>query len=244
MGENHRLNQPLLRLQEVDAAYGPIRVLSRISMEVNRGEIVALLGANAAGKSTTLKCIMGSVRAARGRIEFDGCDITSLPTTRIVAAGVGLVPEGRRIFTRMTVEENLRLGAFIRAGEKSVEEDIAKVYSLFPQLAQRRHQKGGTLSGGEQQMLAIGRALMTRPKLLCLDEPSMGLSPILVESVFDIIRDIRAQGTTILIVEQNAEMALELADRAYVLQGGEVALHDTAENLLSNDEMRRAYLGI
>jgi len=244
VGENHRLNQPLLRLQEVDAAYGPIRVLSRISMEVNRGEIVALLGANAAGKSTTLKCIMGSVRAARGRIEFDGCDITSLPTTRIVAAGVGLVPEGRRIFTRMTVEENLRLGAFIRAGEKSVEEDIAKVYSLFPQLAQRRHQKGGTLSGGEQQMLAIGRALMTRPKLLCLDEPSMGLSPILVESVFDIIRDIRAQGTTILIVEQNAEMALELADRAYVLQGGEVALHDTAENLLSNDEMRRAYLGI
>jgi len=244
VGENHRLNQPLLRLQEVDAAYGPIRVLSRISMEVNRGEIAALLGANAAGKSTTLKCIMGSVRAARGRIEFDGCDITSLPTTRIVAAGVGLVPEGRRIFTRMTVEENLRLGAFIRAGEKSVEEDIAKVYSLFPQLAQRRHQKGGTLSGGEQQMLAIGRALMTRPKLLCLDEPSMGLSPILVESVFDIIRDIRAQGTTILIVEQNAEMALELADRAYVLQGGEVALHDTAENLLSNDEMRRAYLGI
>jgi branched-chain amino acid transport system ATP-binding protein len=244
VGQGHCLGQPLLRLVDVDAAYGPIKVLSGVSLEVKAGEIVALLGANAAGKSTTLKCVMGSVKAARGRIEFDGRDITSTPTTQIVAAGVGLVPEGRRIFTRMTVEENLRLGAFIRSDDKSEEEDIAKVYRLFPLLSQRRGQKGGTLSGGEQQMLAIGRALMTRPKLLCLDEPSMGLSPILVENVFDIVRDIRAQGTTVLIVEQNAEMALELADRAYVLQSGEVVLHDTAENLLTNDDMRRAYLGV
>ncbi len=244
MGERNGLGRPLLRLVDVDAAYGPIQVLSGLNLEVKTGEIVALLGANAAGKSTTIKCVMGSVKVTRGSIEFKGQTISALPTTQIVAAGIGLVPEGRRIFTRMTVEENLQLGAFLRSDAKSIEEDMARIYGLFPLLAERRRQKGGTLSGGEQQLLAIGRALMARPSLLCLDEPSMGLAPLIVEGVFDIIRDIRDQGTTILMVEQNAEMALEVADRAYVLQNGQVILHDTAENLFANDLMRRAYLGI
>ncbi len=244
MGDGNGLEQPLLRLVDVDAAYGPIRVLSGLNLEVGAGEIVALLGANAAGKSTTIKCVMGSVKVTNGSIEFKGRTISSLPTTQIVSAGIGLVPEGRRIFTRMTVEENLQLGAFMRSDAKAIEEDMARIYGLFPLLSERRRQKGGTLSGGEQQLLAIGRALMARPSLLCLDEPSMGLAPIMVESVFDVIRDIRDQGTTILMVEQNAEMALDVADRAYVLQNGQVILHDTAENLLANDLMRRAYLGL
>lgn len=244
MVESRQLKQPLLRLDGVDAAYGPIRVLEGINLEVGTGEIVALLGPNAAGKSTTIKCIMGSVKVTRGTIEFAGRTISNLSTTQIVEAGIGLVPEGRRIFTRMSVEENLRLGAFVRTDQKAVAEDMDRVYRLFPRLAERRGQKGGTLSGGEQQMLAIGRALMCRPTLLCLDEPSMGLSPILIEVVFEAIQGIRQEGTTILMVEQNAEMALELADRAYVLQSGQIVLHDTAENLLSNDLMRRAYLGV
>ncbi|MCL5264845.1 MAG: ABC transporter ATP-binding protein [Chloroflexi bacterium] len=244
MGKSGQLEQPLLRLTEVDASYGPVKVLQNVSLEVGTGEIVALLGANAAGKSTTLKCIMGSVRVSCGAIEFCGRTISSLSTTQIVAAGVGLVPEGRRIFTRLTVQENLRLGAFVRSDRNAVEQDLARIYGLFPRLAERRDQKGGTLSGGEQQMLAIGRALMSRPTLLCLDEPSMGLSPILVEAVFEIIHGIRREGTTILIVEQNAEMALSVADRAYVLQSGQIILSDTAANLLSNDLMRRAYLGV
>lgn len=244
MVESRQLKQPLLRLDGVDAAYGPIRVLEGINLEVGTGEIVALLGPNAAGKSTTIKCIMGSVKVTRGTIEFAGRTISNLSTTQIVEAGIGLVPEGRRIFTRMSVEENLRLGAFVRTDQKAVAEDLDRVYRLFPRLAERRGQKGGTLSGGEQQMLAIGRALMCRPSLLCLDEPSMGLSPILIEVVFEAIQGIRQEGTTILMVEQNAEMALELADRAYVLQSGQIVLHDTAENLLSNDLMRRAYLGV
>jgi len=242
--ENGKLGQPLLRLSEVDASYGPIKVLEGVSLEVRAGEIVALLGANAAGKSTTIKCIMGSVKISRGTIEFKDRVISTQSTTKIVEAGIGLVPEGRRIFTRMTVEENLKLGAFVRSDIRAIEEDKERVYGLFPRLAERKNQKGGTLSGGEQQMLAIARALMSRPSLLCLDEPSMGLSPILVETVFEIIEDIRKRGTTILMVEQNAEMALELADRAYVIQSGKIILSDTADNLLSNDLMRRAYLGV
>jgi branched-chain amino acid transport system ATP-binding protein len=222
-----------------------VRALDRVSLEVRAGEIVCLLGGNASGKSTTMKTILGVVRPSAGRIELDGRRIDGLPTEQIVRRGIALVPESRRIFGRMTVWENLAMGAFTRRGAPpaELEADLQRVYALFPRLRERRQQPGGTLSGGEQQMLAIGRALMARPRLLLMDEPTMGLAPALVDQVFDIIRTINRQGTTILLVEQNATLALEIATRGYVLQTGRIVAHDRAQALLGADHIRRAYLG-
>jgi branched-chain amino acid transport system ATP-binding protein len=235
----------MLRLVDVVAGYGPIGVLHEVSLEVHLGEIVCLLGGNAAGKSTTLKAILGLVRPAAGSIEFDGQRIDRLPTEQIVQRGIALVPESRRIFARMTVWENLAMGGYTRraAPAQDVASDLERVYTLFPRLRERADQHGGTLSGGEQQMLAIGRALMAKPRLLLLDEPSMGLAPVLVEQVFDIIRTINAQGTTVLVVEQNAAVALSIAHRAYLLQGGRIAMQGEAAALLEEDHIRHAYLG-
>jgi branched-chain amino acid transport system ATP-binding protein len=233
----------MLTLSRVNAGYGPSEVLHEVSLTVNQGEIVALLGANAAGKSTTMKTIFGLVRARGGEITFDGKRIERSPTSEIVRSGLVLVPEARRIFPRMSVFENLQMGAYTRTGSANLDEDIGRVYALFPRLKERTSQVAGTLSGGEQQMLAMGRALMARPRLVCMDEPSMGLSPILVQTVFDTIQEIRRQGVTVFVVEQNAFMALNVADRGYVLQQGRVVLTDTAKNLLTNDLVRRAYLG-
>jgi branched-chain amino acid transport system ATP-binding protein len=235
----------VLRLTDVVTHYGPIRVLNAVTLEVRAGEIVCLLGGNASGKSTTMKTILGVVRPTAGRVEFENRRIDGLPTEAIVRCGISLVPESRRIFARMTVWENLAMGAFTRqnapAGELAG--DFERVYALFPRLSERQHQLGGTLSGGEQQMLAVGRALMARPRLLLMDEPSMGLAPALVDQVFDIIQTINRQGTTILVVEQNAAVALSIASRGYVLQNGRIVVHDTARALLAADHIRRAYLG-
>jgi branched-chain amino acid transport system ATP-binding protein len=235
----------VLRLTEVVTHYGPIQVLKSVDLAVEAGEIVCLLGGNASGKSTTMKTILGVVRPTAGRVELDGQRIDRLPTEAIVRRGLSLVPEARRIFARMTVWENLQMGAFTRHGAPGAElaEDFERVFQLFPRLRERRQQPGGTLSGGEQQMLAIGRALMARPRLLLMDEPSMGLAPALVEQVFDIIATINRQGTTILLVEQNAAVALGIAHRGYVLQNGRIVAHDTAAALLATDHIRRAYLG-
>ena len=235
----------MLRLTEVVAGYGAIQVLRNISLEVRQGEIVCLLGGNAAGKSTTLKSILGLVQPGAGTIEFDRQPIANLPTEQIVRRGIALVPESRRIFARMTVWENLAMGAYARRGREddSFEADIERVYALFPRLEERATQCGGTLSGGEQQMLAIGRALMAKPRLLLMDEPSMGLAPVLVEQVFEIIQTINAQGTTILVVEQNAAVALSIAHRGYVLQDGHIVMQGPAASLLEHDDIRRAYLG-
>jgi branched-chain amino acid transport system ATP-binding protein len=235
----------MLRLADVVAGYGAIGVLHQVSLEVKAGEIVCLLGGNAAGKSTTLKAILGLVRPATGSIEFEGQRIDRLPTEEIVRRGIALVPESRRIFARMTVWENLAMGGYTRRTHptQDVAADLDRVYTLFPRLRDRAHQHGGTLSGGEQQMLAIGRALMAKPRLLLLDEPSMGLAPVLVEQVFEIIQTINGQGTTVLVVEQNAAVALSIAHRAYVLQGGRMAMQGTAADLLKEDHIRRAYLG-
>ena len=235
----------MLKLAGVVAGYGAIQVLRSVDLEVNRGEIVCLLGGNAAGKSTTLKSILGLVRPTAGNIEFDQQSIAGLPTEQIVRRGIALVPESRRIFARMTVWENLSMGAYARRGaeDDTFRADIERVYALFPRLEERARQHGGTLSGGEQQMLAIGRALMAKPRLLLMDEPSMGLAPVLVEQVFEIIQTINAQGTTILVVEQNAAVALSIAHRGYVLLDGEIAMQGPAATLLEHDEIRRAYLG-
>jgi branched-chain amino acid transport system ATP-binding protein len=235
----------VLKLTDVVAHYGPIRVLKAINLEVRPGEIVCLLGGNASGKSTTMKTILGVVRPTAGSVELDGQRIDRLPTEAIVRRGISLVPEARRIFARMTVWENLAMGAFTRQKAPAAElaEDFARVYALFPRLEERQQQLGGTLSGGEQQMLAIGRALMARPRLLLMDEPSMGLAPALVDQVFDIIQAINRQGTTILVVEQNAAVALGIASRGYVLQNGRIVVHATAQALLSADHIRKAYLG-
>ncbi|HEY7781116.1 MAG TPA: ABC transporter ATP-binding protein [Ktedonobacterales bacterium] len=233
----------MLELEGVNTYYGPTHALTDVSLTVNRGEIVALLGANAAGKTTTMKTIFGLVRPRSGTITFDGKRIDGHPTSDIVASGLALVPEARRIFSRMSVMENLQMGAYIRQPGPELDADLERVFTLFPRLKERTAQVGGTLSGGEQQMLAMGRALMTKPRLLCMDEPSMGLSPILVQTVFDIIQEIRAQGVTVFLVEQNAFMALNIADRGYVLQQGKIVLTDTGKNLLTNDLVRRAYLG-
>ena len=235
----------MLRLTDVVASYGPITVLHSLSLEVQRGEIVCLLGGNAAGKSTTLKAILGIVRPGAGSVELDQGRIDRLATEDIVRRGIALVPESRRIFARMTVWENLAMGAYTRREAPSGEfaADLDRVYALFPRLKERTSQHGGTLSGGEQQMLAIGRALMARPRLLLMDEPSMGLAPVLVEQVFDIIQTINRQGTTILLVEQNAAVALSIAHRAYVLQDGHIVMHGAAASLLDEDHIRRAYLG-
>jgi branched-chain amino acid transport system ATP-binding protein len=234
---------PLLSLQDVHAAYGRIEALQGISLEVRRGEIVAMLGGNGAGKSTTLKTISGLLHPRSGRIELEGQDVTTVPAHRLVRLGIGQAPEGRRIFGRLTVTENLQMGAYTRHDKAEIAADFERVYGLFPRLLERRGQAAGTLSGGEQQMLAIGRALMARPKLLLLDEPSMGLAPVLVEQIFAIIADINSQGTTILLVEQNALMALQVASRGYILQTGKIVLADTSANLAANEEVKKAYLG-
>ena len=233
---------PLLSVQGLVAGYGGITAIKGIDLEVNDSEIVTLIGANGAGKSTTLRAISGLIRARAGAISFKSTNIDRLPAHKIVAMGMSHVPEGRGIFARLTVLENLVMGAYQRK-DKEVASDLIRTYDLFPRLKERRNQTGGTLSGGEQQMLAIGRALMARPKLLLLDEPSMGLSPLLVETIFSTIRSIREQGATILLVEQNALMALEVADRAYVLESGVVTLKGTGPELANDDSVRRAYLG-
>ncbi|HLW01278.1 MAG TPA: ABC transporter ATP-binding protein [Ktedonobacterales bacterium] len=233
----------MLELQGVDTFYGPSRVLQNVSVQVNEGEIVCLLGANAAGKTTTMKTIFGMVRPVKGAVLFEGQHIERMPTASIVKSGLAMVPEGRRVFPHMTIYENLEMGAYIHNDRQQIQEDMERVFALFPRLKERLKQSAGTLSGGEQQMLAMGRALMARPRLMCMDEPSMGLSPILVERVFDIIKEIRRQGVTVFLVEQNANMALNIADRGYVLQTGKIVLSDTAPNLLTNDLVRQAYLG-
>jgi branched-chain amino acid transport system ATP-binding protein len=236
----------ILELENVHTYYGSIQALKGISIEVKQGEIVTLIGANGAGKSTTLRSINGLNSPRRGSIRFQGKDITHSSAHDIVKRGISQSPEGRRLFPRMSVLENLQMGTFQRADRadrKAVGEDLDRVYELFPRLAERKNQKAGTLSGGEQQMVAIGRALMAQPKLLLLDEPSMGLAPIFVERIFEIIREINAQGTPILLVEQNALMALDVAQRGYVLETGNIALADEAKKLRENEEVRKTYLG-
>jgi branched-chain amino acid transport system ATP-binding protein len=234
--------QVLLELQEVTAGYGPITVLKAVSLEVRSDEIVCLLGGNAAGKTTTMKSIIGTLPLWKGKILFQGTPIHHRATADIVRRGLALVPEGRRIFPRMTVEENLELGSYLRY-DKGIDADMARVYGKFPRLKERRKQLGGTLSGGEQQMLAIGRALMSRPKMLLMDEPSMGLAPALVDQVFEIITEIHKEGTSILLVEQNARMALSVAHRGYVIQQGEIVLSGPGDELLRSEEVQHAYLG-
>jgi branched-chain amino acid transport system ATP-binding protein len=237
------IQPPLLRFSGVDVYYGAHHVLHAVDYVVYPGEIVCLLGGNASGKSTTMKAVMGVVRPRHGRIEFDGQRIDRWETGDRVRAGIAPVPEARRVFPAMSVMENLELGGFARRDRHRLGEDYQRVFELFPRLAERRHQLAGTLSGGEQQMLAIGRALMARPRLVCMDEPSMGLSPLLVQRVFEIIKELNRQGVTIFVVEQNANVALSVAHRGYVLQTGRIVLADTAGNLLRNPEIRRAYLG-
>jgi branched-chain amino acid transport system ATP-binding protein len=231
----------LLELDAIEVRYGTIRALRGVSLEVSEGEIVALLGANGAGKTSTLRTISGLLHPVAGTIRFDGEPIDTVPAHRIVSMGISHVPEGRRIFPRMSVQENLEMGAYQRRGSISDEMDLA--YSLFPVLKERRRQDGGTLSGGEQQMLAIGRALMSRPRLLLLDEPSMGLAPMIVAQIFRVLTDIRAAGTTLLLVEQNAAQALAVANRGYVLETGEIVMSGPAADLLRDDRVRSAYLG-
>lgn len=233
----------MLKLTNVDTYYGPSQVLHNVSLEVNKGEIVCLLGANAAGKTTTMKTIFGLVRPRQGSISFEEKPIERMLSGDVVKLGLALVPEGRRIFSRMTVLENLEMGAYIRHSRAELKQDIEHVCQIFPRLAERLKQVAGTMSGGEQQMLAMARALMSHPRMICMDEPSMGLSPILVQTVFDTIKRIRNEGVTVFLVEQNASMALSLADRGYVLQTGSIVLSDTAANLLTNDLVRQAYLG-
>ncbi len=235
----------MLELKDIVTHYGAMMALKGVSLEVKKGEIVCLLGGNASGKSTTMKSILGLVRPTEGSVHFEGKRIDQLATGEIVRRGISLVPEGRRIFGRMTVHENLVLGSYVRRLDPraEIEQDLERVFNLFPRLRERTHQFGGTMSGGEQQMLAIGRALMSRPRLLLMDEPSMGLSPAFVDQVFDIIQEINGQGTTILVVEQNAAVALSVARRGYVMRNGLIAATDTAQTLLASEEVRRAYLG-
>ncbi|TDI86055.1 MAG: ABC transporter ATP-binding protein [Chloroflexi bacterium] len=236
-------DRALLELSHVDTYYGQIHALRDISLRIEQGHITCLLGGNASGKSTTLKTILGMADAVNGTIEYLGERIEGMSTVEVVKRGISLVPENRRIFTRMTVMENLEMGSYLRTDKDGIKKDLEKVLTLFPRLEERHKQVGGTLSGGEQQMLAMARALMSRPKLLLMDEPSMGLAPILVQQIFDIIVEINRQGTTIFVVEQNANMALSIADRGYVLQTGRIVLADTAKNLRENEMMREAYLG-
>jgi branched-chain amino acid transport system ATP-binding protein len=233
----------LLQLEDVRSGYGLVEVLKGINLTVGEGEIVAVLGANGAGKSTTLMAISGINPCRQGRILFNGSPIQNRPPHEIVRHGISQTPEGRRIFPRLTVQENLELGAFQRADDRSIRKDLEQVFATFPILKERQAQHGGTLSGGEQQMLAISRALMARPKLLLLDEPSLGLAPMIVAKIFDIIREINRQGTTILLVEQNANMALHVAQRGYVLETGKIVLEDAAENLIKNEQVKKSYLG-
>jgi branched-chain amino acid transport system ATP-binding protein len=233
----------LLEIHNLVARYGRITALSDVSLTVDEGEVVTLIGANGAGKTTTLRAISGLVRAASGTIRFAGRDITRVAPSEIVRAGIGHSPEGRRVFPRMTVRENLELGAYTRRAKDEIAADTERVLTIFPRLKERYAQKAGTMSGGEQQMLAIGRALMSRPRLLLLDEPSLGLSPILVQTIFEVIRDISARGTTILLIEQNARQALAVASRGYVLEVGRIAHQGAAADLAASEEVRAAYLG-
>jgi len=233
----------MLQVQELEVSYDGIRALQGVDLEVREGEIVTLIGANGAGKSTTLMAISGLVRPTRGRILWTGQDITGWPAHLIVRAGISQAPEGRRIFANLSVTENLLLGAYARRARRAVQQDLERVFALFPRLAERGGQAGGTLSGGEQQMLAIGRALMARPRLLLLDEPSLGLAPVLVSTIFEFIGHINAEGVTVLLVEQNAHMALHLAHRGYVLETGRIILSGAAASLRADERVRRAYLG-
>ncbi len=233
----------MLKVEEIDVYYGNIQALRNVSIEVNEGEIVSLIGANGAGKSTLLKTLSGLIKPKAGKVEFLGKSISGRPAHTIVKSGISHVPEGRRVFTNLTVEENLELGAFLRKGKDSIQKDLSKVYETFPRLLERRKQHAGTLSGGEQQMLAIGRAIMAKPKLVLLDEPSMGLAPLMVKTIFQVIEDIHKEGATILLVEQNAHMALSIASRGYVMETGKVVLSGSAHELQNSEEVKLAYLG-
>ncbi|HCE78857.1 MAG: ABC transporter ATP-binding protein [Lachnospiraceae bacterium] len=233
----------MLKVENLKVRYGMIEAIKGISFEVRDGEIVTLIGANGAGKTTTMHAISGLLKPASGSITMDGQDLVKMPSHKIVSLGLAQVPEGRRVFAQQTVEENLVLGAYTRRDKAGIEEDQERVFDLFPRLKERRTQLAGTLSGGEQQMLAMGRALMAKPKLVLMDEPSMGLSPLLVKEIFHIIEDINKQGTTVLLVEQNARMALAIADRAYVLETGKITLEGTGEELAKDERVRKAYLG-
>jgi branched-chain amino acid transport system ATP-binding protein len=233
----------LLEVKGLEVAYGGIRAVKGIDLEVDEGELVTLIGANGAGKTTTLKALAGLIRPAAGRIHYNGRDITARPAFELVRQGLALVPEGRGVFGRLTVEENLEMGAYSRRDRPRIAADLDRIYGLLPRLAERRRQHGGTLSGGEQQMLAIGRALMSRPRMLLLDEPSMGLAPQMVQKIFETIRTIAAEGVTLLLVEQNAKLALETCHRGYVMESGLIALADRAPDLLANPQVRQAYLG-
>jgi branched-chain amino acid transport system ATP-binding protein len=242
VSEGSNGSPPLLRLADVDTYYGQIHILQGASLEVGAGELVCLLGGNASGKSTTLKTILGIVRPRNGLVEFDGEDVTQRTTSYRIGKGMAIVPENRRLFAPMTVAENLEMGAYLRKG-KDLREDLERVHTLFPLLHERRNQLAGTLSGGEQQMVAMGRALMARPKVLLMDEPSMGLAPVLVERSFEIIQEVHRAGVAILVVEQNANVSLSIADRGYVLSTGRVVLSGNAEELLRDENLRKAYLG-
>jgi branched-chain amino acid transport system ATP-binding protein len=233
----------VLEVKEIEVYYGAIHALKKLSISVEQGSIVTLIGANGAGKTTTLKTISGLLRARTGSIMYKNQDITHVPPEKIVGLGISQVPEGRRVFPSMSVMENLEMGAYLRKDKKEVAKDIDNVFTRFPRLKERYKQMAGTLSGGEQQMLAIGRALMARPELLLMDEPSMGLAPLLVKEIFEIIKDINERGTTILLVEQNANMALSIADKAYVIETGEIVLEGTAQELMNSEQVKKAYLG-
>lgn len=233
----------MLKVTDLHSYYGNIHALKGISLEVNQGEIVTLIGSNGAGKTTTLKSIAGLIKPEEGTVVFHGKDITGLRADKMVAMGIALVPEGRQVFPFMTVMENLEMGAYSRNSTAEIKANFARVYSLFPKLYERRQQQAGTLSGGEQQMLAIGRALMAQPQMVLLDEPSLGLAPILVETIFELIKEINSQGTTVLLIEQNARMALMIANRGYVMETGRIVMHDSAKALLDSDIVRQTYLG-
>lgn len=233
----------MLKIENLKVRYGMIEAIKGISFEINDGEIVALIGANGAGKTTTMHAISGLLKPAEGSITLDGVDLIKTPSSKIVSMGLAQVPEGRRVFAQQTVAENLALGAYSRKDKEAIQKDLEHVYELFPRLKERENQLAGTLSGGEQQMLAMGRALMSHPKIMLLDEPSMGLSPLLVKEIFRIIEDINKQGTTVLLVEQNAKMALAIADRAYVLETGKITLEGTGAELAASEKVRKAYLG-
>lgn len=236
------MSQPMLKLEQVSTHYGAICAVNQVSLHVNQGEIVTLIGSNGAGKTSLLMTVCGNPRASGGRIVFEGEDITQMSTHHIMRRGIAISPEGRRVFKDLTVTENLQMGAFF-LNKAEITDGIEHVFTLFPRLKERATQRSGTMSGGEQQMLAIGRALMSKPRLLLLDEPTLGLAPLIIAQIFEIIQTIRAEGVTVFLVEQNANRALQIADRGYVLETGKVVLEDTGANLLTNDEVRKAYLG-
>ncbi|MCI7738336.1 MAG: ABC transporter ATP-binding protein [Lachnospiraceae bacterium] len=233
----------MLKVTDLEVYYGMIKAIKGISFEVNQGEVIALIGANGAGKTTILHTVTGLIQPKHGKIEFEGNDITKTPAHKIVSMGMAHVPEGRRVFAQLSVYENLKMGAYTRKDKNEIEDTLATVYKRFPRLEERKNQMAGTLSGGEQQMLAMGRALMSHPKIILMDEPSMGLSPIFVNEIFDIIQEVSASGTTVLLVEQNAKKALSIADRAYVLETGNIVLDGDAKELMNNDSIKKAYLG-